>query len=59
MPSRYSSDHSIVDAKSLAKNLGIEYNELPIKGIFGAYLKALKPYFAGTAAGAASLAGDG
>lgn len=32
LPSRYSSDHSITDAKSLAKNLGCEYREIEIEG---------------------------
>ena len=31
MPSRYSSDHSVSDAKAVARNLGIEYREVPIE----------------------------
>jgi NAD+ synthetase len=31
MPSEYSSDHSVVDAVNLAKNLGIAYQTIPIK----------------------------
>jgi NAD+ synthase (glutamine-hydrolysing) len=50
MPSRYSSDHSRRDAAELAKNLGIEFREIPIEPMFAAYLEALAPAFAGLAA---------
>lgn len=33
LPSKYSSDHSIADAKLLAKNLGLEYYNIPIQKI--------------------------
>src|SRR5207237_1423576 len=33
MPSRFSSEHSIADAKRLAENLGIEFHIVPIKSI--------------------------
>lgn len=46
MPSRYSSSSSIEDAKLLAKNLGIAFEELSIEGPFQAYLELLMPYFA-------------
>jgi len=39
MPSRYSSEHSINDAKQLAENLGIEFRIYPIEEPFLAYLK--------------------
>ncbi|WPX09049.1 NAD+ synthase [Anaerocellum danielii] len=39
MPSRYSSEHSIKDAKSLAENLGIEFRIYPIEDVFRAYLR--------------------
>ncbi|WP_271629096.1 NAD+ synthase [Caldicellulosiruptor sp. DIB 104C] len=39
MPSRYSSEHSIKDAKSLAENLGIEFRIYPIEDVFKAYLR--------------------
>ena len=48
MPSRYSSDHSLQDAKALADNLGIETRTVPIEPIFSAYLETLQPFFAGT-----------
>ena len=49
MPSRYSSEHSRRDAAELAKNLGIEFREIPIEPMFVAYLDALAPAFAGRA----------
>lgn len=39
MPSRYSSEHSIKDAKELTANLGIEFRIYPIEEPFKAYLK--------------------
>jgi NAD+ synthase (glutamine-hydrolysing) len=47
MPSRYSSDHSRADAAALARNLGIQFQELGIERVFGAYLETLAPAFAG------------
>lgn len=47
MPSQYSSDHSISDAETLAKNLGMSYDIVPVKNIFEAYEKQLSPIFAG------------
>ncbi len=41
MPTRYSSDHSLADAESLARNLGIAFHVVPIDGIFQSYLDAL------------------
>ena len=48
MPSRYSSEGSLVDAKLLADNLGIEYKVLPIEGPFTAFLDTLQEPFEGT-----------
>lgn len=45
MPSQYSSDHSIKDAEDLAKNLGMPYDIIPIKGIYDAFMKELGPLF--------------
>ncbi|MCB1136556.1 MAG: NAD+ synthase [Chlamydiia bacterium] len=45
MPSRYSSDHSLSDAKALAENLGIQYKVIPIESTFQHYLDLLHPYF--------------
>jgi NAD+ synthase (glutamine-hydrolysing) len=45
LPSQYSSDHSVQDAVDLAKNLGIEYQIVPIQGIFNEFEKSLAPIF--------------
>lgn len=47
MPSHYSSKHSINDARELAENLGIQYDIIPIKDIFDAYMEKLEPHFLG------------
>lgn len=47
MPSRYSSQGSLQDAKHLAGNLGIGYSTLPIEMPFQAYLDLLVPEFEG------------
>jgi NAD+ synthase (glutamine-hydrolysing) len=49
MPSAFNSKATRTDAKQLAKNLGVEFKEIPIKKIFADYLKTLIPYFAGRA----------
>ena len=53
MPSRYSSEGSVADAKALADNLAIPLWTLPIEAPFTAYLNALAPYFDGTEWGVA------
>ena len=53
MPSRYSSEGSVLDAMALADNLGIELWTLPIEDAFSAYLDTLAPKFAGTEIGVA------
>jgi NAD+ synthetase len=53
MPSRYSSDHSVADARSLAANLGIRCELLPIDAVHTAFETALAPLFAGTRPGVA------
>jgi NAD+ synthase (glutamine-hydrolysing) len=45
MPSQFSSDHSITDAVQLAKNLDIEYYQLPISNVFDQFRKSLHPVF--------------
>jgi NAD+ synthase (glutamine-hydrolysing) len=45
MPSPYSSQGSIDDAIALSKNLGNEYQIIPINSIFEAYNQSLKPAF--------------
>ncbi len=47
MPSRFSSDHSLTDAKALADNLGIDYRVIPIKAIHDAVERELSPHFEG------------
>ena len=53
MPSRYSSEGSVLDAMGLAEGLGIELWELPIEETFSAYLHTLEPRFIGTESGVA------
>jgi NAD+ synthetase len=47
MPTRFSSDHSLRDAETLAHALGIHYQVLPIDGIFQAFLDGLAPILPG------------
>jgi NAD+ synthase (glutamine-hydrolysing) len=53
MPSRFSSQHSIDDARALAAALGIRFDLVPIDGIFSAQLDALSEVLAGTEFGVA------
>lgn len=48
MPSEFSSDESVEDAKHLAENLGIEYSVLPINEAYSAIMDTLKPVTGGT-----------
>lgn len=45
MPSQFSSDHSVQDARKLANNLGAPFDIIPISDIYDSYMKALKPHF--------------
>jgi len=47
MPSRYSSEESLIDATQLADNLGIKIINLSIDEVYKAYLTLLQPHFAG------------
>ena len=47
MPSRYSSEGSVADARALADNLGIPMDVLPIEGPYQSYLDTLAPLFEG------------
>jgi NAD+ synthase/NAD+ synthase (glutamine-hydrolysing) len=47
MPSQYSSEHSIQDARELACKLGIRFEVAPIGAIFDSYRQSLAPLFAG------------
>jgi NAD+ synthetase len=48
MPARYSSEGSLSDAATLAKNLGIRYDVLPIEPVFKSVEQQLQKVFAGT-----------
>jgi NAD+ synthase (glutamine-hydrolysing) len=47
MPSEFSSDHSVDDARALAENLGIRYDIVPIKEPYQTFLGLLNPLFDG------------
>jgi NAD+ synthase (glutamine-hydrolysing) len=47
MPSQYSSEHSVKDARELACKLGIPFEVIAIGDVFDGYRKALAPLFAG------------
>jgi NAD+ synthase (glutamine-hydrolysing) len=47
MPSRYSSDHSVKDAETLAKNLNVKYDILSIERSFRTFEEDLEPLFIG------------
>ena len=47
LPSRFSSDHSITDAESLAKNLAVQYDIVPIENSFRAISDSLAQQFEG------------
>jgi NAD+ synthase (glutamine-hydrolysing) len=47
MPSQYSSEHSMNDARELACKLGIRFEVITIGDVFDGYRKALAPLFAG------------
>lgn len=53
LPSPYSSDHSISDAKALANNLGIKTHIIPIGELMQGYDNTLAELFAGTEFGLA------
>ena len=47
MPSQYSSEHSKTDAQALAENLGIDFETIPIRQTFDAFLEQMAPVFEG------------
>jgi NAD+ synthase (glutamine-hydrolysing) len=53
MPTRFSSEGSVLDAKDLAERLGIRFDVIPIDETFAAFLSALDPTFSGTGFGVA------
>lgn len=48
MPSQFSSDHSINDARELAENLNVQYDLIQIEEVYKSYESLLQPHFAGT-----------
>ncbi|HKL32887.1 MAG TPA: NAD+ synthase, partial [Tangfeifania sp.] len=51
MPSKYSSGHSVDDAKQLAENLGIQYDIVKIQDAVDEFEQELAPLFEGTESG--------
>ncbi len=49
MPSQFSSDHSVNDARELAENLGIQYDIIAIKEVYDAFMGKLDTHFDGLA----------
>ncbi len=47
LPSQFSSDHSINDAKQLAETIGVSYEVVSIEETFKAFESTLNPYFKG------------
>lgn len=45
MPSHFSSDHSVNDARELSENLGIEFDIVPIESVYNSYLELLGHLF--------------
>ena len=45
MPGPYSSEHSVTDARDLARNLGIRFELIPIRDQYDAFLSVLSPLF--------------
>jgi NAD+ synthase (glutamine-hydrolysing) len=53
MPSSFSSEHSVEDAKQLSDRLGNPYHVIGIGGIYDSFLQSLEPLFKDTAFGVA------
>ncbi|TCV93909.1 NAD+ synthase (glutamine-hydrolysing) [Luteibacter rhizovicinus] len=49
MPTRYTSDLSLHEAKAQAEHLGVEYHVLPIENIYESFVGTLAPVFEGRA----------
>ncbi|MBK8493135.1 MAG: NAD+ synthase [Saprospirales bacterium] len=47
MPSPFSSDHSVLDARQLAENLGCQYDIIPIEKAYQTYMELLESHFLG------------
>jgi NAD+ synthase (glutamine-hydrolysing) len=50
MPSRYTADMSLEDARAEAEALGVDYRVISIEQVFQSFLQILEPSFAGTEA---------
>ncbi len=48
LPSEFSSDHSVIDARELAENLGCPYDIVPIRDSYESIRESLKTQFEGT-----------
>jgi NAD+ synthase/NAD+ synthase (glutamine-hydrolysing) len=51
MPGPYSSEHSVTDARDLARNLGIRFDLIPIKEQYEAYVRVMGPLLNGGISG--------
>jgi NAD+ synthase (glutamine-hydrolysing) len=51
MPGPYSSEHSVSDARDLARNLSIRFEIIPIRNQYEAFLGVLNPVFDGRTSG--------
>ena len=49
MPGPYSSDHSVTDAREMAKQLGIQFELISINGLYQEFVRTLAPVFQGAA----------
>ena len=47
MPSQFSTDHSVIDATTLAESIGVEYSVLPISEAYTSIVNTLKPAIGG------------
>lgn len=47
MPSQYSSDHSVNDARQLAQNINLQFDIVPIEKAYKAYIEMLQPHYWG------------
>ena len=47
MPSQFSSDHSVNDARQLAENLGIQYDIIKIESVYKSFMEQLESHFDG------------
>ena len=45
LPSGFSTDHSLADAKQLAQNLGTQFEVVPVEENYQAFIKTLSPFF--------------